>query len=132
MHHAVSETTRLRDPDQRAPTTYPDDVFVNPGWFLKLIIIGLAVMTLLGAAACGSASGSDSSGANVQNARGSAGDVGSEAKRDDDGQEDRDDAVDDDGREGDGGSSSEEDAQDDDDRDEGDEYDDDDVGDDED
>jgi hypothetical protein len=119
MHKAVSEGTELHDPDQRAPTTYPDDVFVNRGWFLKLIIIGLAVMPLLGAAACGSASGSDSSGGNVQNgqedarddlnARDSAGDDGSEVDRDDEGQVDRDDVVNDNGREGNGGSSSEED-----------------------
>jgi len=43
------------------PTTYPDDAFLNLGWFCELIRVGLVVMTLLGAAACSSVSGGDSS-----------------------------------------------------------------------
>jgi hypothetical protein len=46
---------------RRVPATYPDDAFLNRGWFCKQIIIGLVVMTLLGVTARSSASGSDSS-----------------------------------------------------------------------
>jgi hypothetical protein len=45
---------------RRVPTTHPDSVFLNRGWFCDLIIVGLAMMTLLGAARS-SASRSDSS-----------------------------------------------------------------------
>jgi hypothetical protein len=44
---------------RRVLATYPNDAFLNRGWLCELIIIGLVVMTLPGAARSG-ASGSDS------------------------------------------------------------------------
>ena len=54
VYTSVSEDNPLRGRDPHVATSnFRDGLFASRGRFLKLILVGLAVMTLLGAAACG-------------------------------------------------------------------------------